>query len=208
MALTPVRRIRSALMKDLGLPDNVLDFINYPTRFDCRDTEKGPGRYRHRRAAAGNLCLAAVGLLGTSPRSRSLHRPHPEGAGQGQGRAGHRRLLRHRQGRRPQGGRGRRHHHHRRARPGKTGRDQARVRGRRTGARRLFRRHRPLRAMRRFRQAGSGGIRRGGHRHQQRRPLHPPRHRELFRPLPRLRALHAAQLLRGGARGDGASCPG
>ncbi|MBZ0133718.1 MAG: SDR family oxidoreductase [Rhodocyclaceae bacterium] len=40
MALTPVRRIRSALMKDLGLPDNVLDFINYPTRFDCRDTEK------------------------------------------------------------------------------------------------------------------------------------------------------------------------
>lgn len=40
MALTPVRRIRSALMKDLGLPDNVLDFINYPTRFDCRETEK------------------------------------------------------------------------------------------------------------------------------------------------------------------------
>ena len=40
MALTPVRRIRNALMKDLGLPDNVLDFINYPTRFDCRETEK------------------------------------------------------------------------------------------------------------------------------------------------------------------------
>jgi NAD(P)-dependent dehydrogenase (short-subunit alcohol dehydrogenase family) len=40
MALTPVRRIRNALMKDLGLPDNVLDFINYPTRFDCRETER------------------------------------------------------------------------------------------------------------------------------------------------------------------------
>ena len=40
MALTPVRRIRNALMKDLGLPDNVLDFVNYPTRFDCRETEK------------------------------------------------------------------------------------------------------------------------------------------------------------------------
>ena len=40
MALTPVRRIRNALMKDLGLPDDVLDFINYPTRFDCRETER------------------------------------------------------------------------------------------------------------------------------------------------------------------------
>jgi NAD(P)-dependent dehydrogenase (short-subunit alcohol dehydrogenase family) len=40
MALTPVRRIRSAVMKDLGLPNDILDFINYPTRFDCRETEK------------------------------------------------------------------------------------------------------------------------------------------------------------------------
>ncbi|MGE5623213.1 MAG: SDR family oxidoreductase, partial [Bacillota bacterium] len=38
MALTPVRRIRNALMKDLGLPDDVMQFINYPTRFDNRDT--------------------------------------------------------------------------------------------------------------------------------------------------------------------------
>ena len=37
-ALTPVRRIRNAVMKDLGLPDSILDFINYPTRFDCRET--------------------------------------------------------------------------------------------------------------------------------------------------------------------------
>ncbi len=40
MALTPVRRIRSALMKDLGLPDHILEFVNYPTRFDCRETLK------------------------------------------------------------------------------------------------------------------------------------------------------------------------
>ena len=40
MALTPIRRIRNAVMKDLGLPDDILDFINYPTRFDCRETEK------------------------------------------------------------------------------------------------------------------------------------------------------------------------
>ncbi len=35
-ALTPIRRIRKALMKDLGLPEGVLAFINYPTRFDDR----------------------------------------------------------------------------------------------------------------------------------------------------------------------------
>jgi NAD(P)-dependent dehydrogenase (short-subunit alcohol dehydrogenase family) len=38
-ALTPVRRIRKAVMKDLGLPEGVLAFFNYPTRFDCRETE-------------------------------------------------------------------------------------------------------------------------------------------------------------------------
>ncbi len=36
LALTPVRRIRRALMRDLGLPDDILRFVNYPTRFDCR----------------------------------------------------------------------------------------------------------------------------------------------------------------------------
>jgi len=38
LALTPVRRIRTAVMKDLGLPDDILQFINYPTRFDARET--------------------------------------------------------------------------------------------------------------------------------------------------------------------------
>jgi len=39
MALTAVQRIRDAVMKDLGLPDEILTFINYPTRFDSRDAE-------------------------------------------------------------------------------------------------------------------------------------------------------------------------
>ncbi|MEF8698237.1 MAG: SDR family oxidoreductase [Candidatus Accumulibacter sp. UW26] len=39
-ALTPIRRIRSAVMKDLGLPDDILTFVNYPTRFDCRETQR------------------------------------------------------------------------------------------------------------------------------------------------------------------------
>ncbi len=46
MALAPVRRIRNAAMKDLGLPEDIFTFINYPTRFDRRDTDamlKGSG---------------------------------------------------------------------------------------------------------------------------------------------------------------------
>lgn len=40
MALAPVRRVRNAVMKDLGLPEDMLSFVNYPTRFDCRETMK------------------------------------------------------------------------------------------------------------------------------------------------------------------------
>jgi thioester reductase-like protein len=38
MSLTPVRRVRNAIMKDLGLPEDIMQFVNYPTRFDNRDT--------------------------------------------------------------------------------------------------------------------------------------------------------------------------
>jgi NAD(P)-dependent dehydrogenase (short-subunit alcohol dehydrogenase family) len=40
MALTPIQRIRKAIMSDLALPDGILAFVNYPTRFDCRDAER------------------------------------------------------------------------------------------------------------------------------------------------------------------------
>jgi NAD(P)-dependent dehydrogenase (short-subunit alcohol dehydrogenase family) len=46
MALAPVRRIRNAVMKDLGLPEDILQMVNYPTRFDRRETDaalKGSG---------------------------------------------------------------------------------------------------------------------------------------------------------------------
>lgn len=39
MSLTPVRRIRNALLKDLGLPEEVFGYINWPTRYDCRDAQ-------------------------------------------------------------------------------------------------------------------------------------------------------------------------
>ena len=38
LALAPVRRVRNAVMKDLSLPEDMLTFVNYPTRFDCRQT--------------------------------------------------------------------------------------------------------------------------------------------------------------------------
>ena len=46
MALAPVRRVYRAVMQDLGLPEDMMTFVNYPTRFDCRDTTaalKGSG---------------------------------------------------------------------------------------------------------------------------------------------------------------------
>ncbi|MBX7229766.1 MAG: SDR family oxidoreductase [Burkholderiaceae bacterium] len=46
MSLTPIRRIRHSVMQDLGLPEDIFTFINYPTRFDCRETTaalKGSG---------------------------------------------------------------------------------------------------------------------------------------------------------------------
>ena len=46
LAIAPVRRMRNAVMKDLGLPEDILTFVNYPTRFDSRETQaalKGSG---------------------------------------------------------------------------------------------------------------------------------------------------------------------
>jgi len=40
MQLTPVRRIRNAVMKDLDLPEDIMTFVNYPTRFDCRQAQQ------------------------------------------------------------------------------------------------------------------------------------------------------------------------
>jgi NAD(P)-dependent dehydrogenase (short-subunit alcohol dehydrogenase family) len=46
LALAPVRRIRNAVIKDLGIPEDMFTFVNYPTRFDRRETDaalKGSG---------------------------------------------------------------------------------------------------------------------------------------------------------------------
>ena len=38
--LKPVQRIKDQILKDLGIPPDVMGLINYPTRFDCRETLK------------------------------------------------------------------------------------------------------------------------------------------------------------------------
>jgi NAD(P)-dependent dehydrogenase (short-subunit alcohol dehydrogenase family) len=40
MMLPPVRRIYREVLRDLGMPPDVLKFINYPTKFDSRETQK------------------------------------------------------------------------------------------------------------------------------------------------------------------------
>jgi NAD(P)-dependent dehydrogenase (short-subunit alcohol dehydrogenase family) len=40
MALAPVRRVRAAVMKDLGLPEDIFTFLNWPTRYDRRELDK------------------------------------------------------------------------------------------------------------------------------------------------------------------------
>ncbi|MDH3660558.1 MAG: SDR family oxidoreductase, partial [Alphaproteobacteria bacterium] len=39
-ALTPVQRIQKTVMRDLGLPSGIFNFVNYPTRFDAREAER------------------------------------------------------------------------------------------------------------------------------------------------------------------------
>jgi short-subunit dehydrogenase len=38
--LPPVRRIVDTILRDLGIPRETFTYLNYPTRFDCRDTMK------------------------------------------------------------------------------------------------------------------------------------------------------------------------
>jgi NAD(P)-dependent dehydrogenase (short-subunit alcohol dehydrogenase family) len=40
MSLAPVRRIQRQVLADLGIPKDMFTFVNYPTRFDSRETEK------------------------------------------------------------------------------------------------------------------------------------------------------------------------
>jgi NAD(P)-dependent dehydrogenase (short-subunit alcohol dehydrogenase family) len=38
--LPPIKRITGALLNDFGIPKSAMEFLNYPTRFDSRETER------------------------------------------------------------------------------------------------------------------------------------------------------------------------
>ena len=207
MALAPVRRIADAVLKDLGLPEDMFTFVNFPTRYDSREALaalKGSG------IECPKLDDYAWRLWDYWERhldpdlfiDRSLR-----GHGRRQGRARHRRLVGHRPGGGAQVRRGRRDHGHLRARRGQAGRGQARdprEGGQGRDRRDLLGRHRrrgELRGARRLAATTKHGgvdflVNNAG------RSIRRAIESEL-RPLPRLRADDAAQLLRLPARDDG-----
>ena len=74
LMLPPVKRIRNTVLTDLGIPESVLTYVNYPTSFDNRNAAE---RWR----AAASPCRPrrirgqALGLLGAEPRSRPVQGP-------------------------------------------------------------------------------------------------------------------------------------
>ena len=174
-----------------------------PLRLDQRPG--GAGGLGDRGAAAGDLRGPDLGLLGAQPRPGPVQGPLAGRRGAGQDRPGHRRLVGDRQSDRGQGRRRRRHGAARRPHGREARRDQRRDR-----ARRRRRPHPQLRHVGRRGRRADG--RRGAHlprprRHprQQRRALDPPLGRARLRPLPRLRADDASQLLRRRAADPGAA---
>ena len=54
-SLAPVKRMIRAVLKDLGIPRDVFQFINWPTRYDNREAAEGAQGLGHRGAAARDL---------------------------------------------------------------------------------------------------------------------------------------------------------
>ena len=196
--LPPVKRITDQVLADLGIPRSVLVYINYPTDFDSTKTQTALEGTGISVPPLDELRRQALGLLGAQPRPRPLQGPLAVGrrsAGKVVLITGA--LVRASAGRRAikcGGGRAPRC-------CSSPARRRSSRRRRRRSRRRGHRPHPPVRPLRprRLRAHGEGGPRRaraGRHPRQQRRPLDPALGRALLRPLPRLRAHHAAQLLR------------
>ena len=64
------------MLTDLGIPRDVFQFVNWPTRYDNREAAKALKGSGIEVPPLETLRGAAVGLLGAQPRSRPLHRPH------------------------------------------------------------------------------------------------------------------------------------
>ena len=196
MALPTVKRIRHQVYHDLGHPAGGRREPRLPLQVRRARHPARAQRHRHRGAAAVDLRPAPVGLLGAQPRPGPVPRALAGQLDPGQEDPDHRRVERHRPRDGAQDRRGRRRGaarlaHAREARGGgQAGRGGGRHRARPPGRPVRPRGHRPARA------GGARRARRGRHPDQQRRPLDPALGGALLRPLPRLRAHHAAELLR------------
>ena len=205
MQIPALKGVRRSVLADLGIPEEVIDYIGLTAQVRRARHQAGARGHGHRDPAAGVLRRQAVGLLGAQPRPGPVQGPLVRGRGQRPDRADHGRVERHRarrraedrcRRRRPAPGRP----HGGEARGGQAGdrvarRDRVRLLGRPLRHRVDRRRGEedPLRA------------RRGRHAGQQRRALDPPLGDALDRPLPRLRAHRAAQLPRHGEADPGAA---
>ena len=76
----PIQNVFNQVLRDLQVPRSVLQFMNYPTRFDSSATQKLLDKAKIRVPAARGLRVAPVGLLGAPSRPGSLDRPQPAGA--------------------------------------------------------------------------------------------------------------------------------
>ena len=198
MKLPALKDVRKTLLADFGIPDEVIEHVGFRAQFDTRDTERALAGSGIEVPELDDVRLAALGLLGAPPRPRPLPRPLVRGRDQrarrssspaprsGIGLAG--RAQDRRRGRDPDprgalAGQAR----------GRQGRDRG---GRRHGLRLLRRPLRPRRDRRARRARSSPTTSRStcssttpGARSAGRSSLS-------LRPLPRLRAHDAAQLLR------------
>ena len=68
-----------AVLTDLGIPKDVFQFVNWPTRYDNREAAKALKGSGIAVPHARDLRRRALGLLGAPPRSRPVHRPQPRG---------------------------------------------------------------------------------------------------------------------------------
>ena len=188
LKLPALKQIRRNVLADLGIPDEVVEYIALTCRFDARDAQRA---LRDSTITIPTLPTYADKLWDYWERELDpdLYKDRSfEGAVNGKTVDHHRRVERHRP-RRGAEDRGRRRHPDPRrphAREARRGQDRDRGRGRH-GVRR------PVRPERLRRDRGPGREAAGRppadrHARQQRGTLDPPQRRALLRPLPRLRA--------------------
>ena len=199
----PVQLALRETIGRLGVPPEVLEHVGFPTTFASRAHRAGAGRLRHLLPRPGELRPTLWSYWEEHLDKDTARRQGPPRGPRRQEGRHHRRLLGHRHGR-PRS---------RSLRPAasRSWSRAARTSSRRPGPRSSGRRHglrlrlRPLRPRgdRRAVRAGPRRARLDRLRGEQRRPLDPPVARAEPRPVPRLRAHHAAELLRRDPAGDG-----